>query len=313
MTGRAVVGLMTCVWMVVASGAHAQTPSTPPASKNAEPGVAARNAAVLRDLPFADRQDFDDARRGFVATTPDVAAPDRYAFLESDAPPTVNPSLWRLAQLNAVHGLFKVVDGLYQVRGYSLANMTIVEGQTGVIVIDPLSTMASAKAGMDLYFANRPKKPVVAVVYTHSHSDHYGGVKGVATEADVAAGRTEVFAPAGFMDAAVSESVIAGNAMGRRAQYQFGNPLPRGPRGAGPVDSRAHRLDPRAARDTDHRRGADHLPARARLRGAGGDAPLLPVDEGARHGRERNADAAQPAAAARHRSARRQRVVSLPQ
>lgn len=240
---RVSASVATCVWLLMAGRVQAQTSAPASAAKGAEPGVAARNAGVLRELPFADRQDFDDARRGFVATTPDVAAPDRYAFLESHAPPTVNPSLWRLAQLNAVHGLFKVVDGLYQVRGYSLANMTIVEGQTGVIVIDPLSTMASAKAGMDLYFANRPKRPVVAVVYTHSHSDHYGGVKGVATEADVAAGRTKVFAPAGFMDAAVSESVIAGNAMGRRAQYQFGNPLPRGPRGnvdagLGKIDSR---------------------------------------------------------------------------
>lgn len=213
------------------------------APKPAEPGVASRNRAVLNELPFADRQDFDDAMRGFVATTPDAAAPDRYSFLQGTAPDTVNPSLWRLAQLNAVNGLFKVVDGMYQVRGFSLANMTIVEGRTGVIVIDPLSTIASAKAGLDLYFANRPRKPVVAVIYTHSHSDHYGGAKGVATDDDVKAGRTRVIAPAGFLEAAVSESVIAGNAMGRRANYQFGAPLPRGPQGnvdagLGKIDSR---------------------------------------------------------------------------
>jgi alkyl sulfatase BDS1-like metallo-beta-lactamase superfamily hydrolase len=199
--------------------------------KPAQPGVAAANQAVLAQLPFSDRQDFDDATRGFVATVPDSRNPQQYQFLQGDAPATVNPSLWRLAQLNALNGLFKVTDGMYQVRGFSLANMTIVEGRTGLIVIDPLSTIGAAKEGLDLYFAHRPKKPVVAVVYTHSHSDHYGGAKGVTSDADVAARRTRVFAPAGFMDAAVSESVIAGNAMGRRAQYQFGAPLPRGERG----------------------------------------------------------------------------------
>jgi alkyl sulfatase BDS1-like metallo-beta-lactamase superfamily hydrolase len=199
--------------------------------KPAEPGVAARNRALLSELPFSDRQDFEDARRGFVATTPDSADPRRYDFLEGEAPPTVNPSLWRLAQLNAINGLFKVVDGVYQVRGFSLGNMTIVEGQTGLIIIDPLSTVGSAEEALALYFAHRPKKPVLAVVYTHSHGDHYGGAKGVTTEADVASGRTKVFAPAGFMDAVAHESVIAGGAMGRRAQYQFGSPLPRGPQG----------------------------------------------------------------------------------
>ena len=226
--------------LLASSVASAQPPAAPRA---AEPLVSASNRAVRSELPFADRQDFDDALRGFVATVPNAANPQQYQFLEGDAPDTVNPSLWRMAQLNAVHGLFKVVDGLYQVRGFSLANMTIVEGRTGVIVIDPLSTVASAKEGLDLYFAHRPKRPVVAVVYTHSHSDHYGGAKGVATEADVRAGRTKVYAPAGFLEAAVSESVIAGNAMGRRAQFQFGAPLPRGPQGnvdagLGKIDSR---------------------------------------------------------------------------
>ena len=130
------------------------------------PCVAARNRAVLSELPFADRQDFDDAMRGFVATVPDSRNPQQYEFLQADAPPSVNPSLWRLAQLNAINGLFTVVDGMYQVRGFSLANMTIVEGRTGIIVIDPLSTVASAKEGIDLYFAHRPRKPVVAVIYT---------------------------------------------------------------------------------------------------------------------------------------------------
>ncbi|MFN7981371.1 MAG: alkyl sulfatase dimerization domain-containing protein [Vicinamibacterales bacterium] len=230
-------GTIACVALACAVSAYAQAP------KPAQPDVASRNDAVRSELPFSDRQDFDDVMRGFVATVPDGANPQRYEFLKGDAPPTVNPSLWRLAQLNAVNGLFKVVDGMYQVRGYSLANMTIVEGRTGLIIVDPLSTTASAREALNLYFANRPKKPVIAVVYTHSHSDHYGGAKGVASEADVKVGRTRVYAPAGFLDAAVSESVIAGNAMGRRAQYQFGAPLPRGARGnvdagLGKIDSR---------------------------------------------------------------------------
>ena len=215
----------------------------PAARQPAAPGVAAANRQVLTDLPFADRQDFDDAMRGFVGTTTPGA--DRYTFLGGEAPDTVNPSLWRLAQLNAIHGLFKVADGLYQVRGFSLANMTIAEGISGLIVIDPLSTTGSAKAALDLYFAHRPARPVVAVVYTHSHSDHYGGVKGVASEADVAAGRVAVIAPAGFFEASVSESVIAGNAMGRRAQYQFGAPLPRDPQGN--VDAGLGKIDSRGA------------------------------------------------------------------
>ena len=216
-----------------------------PAAKPAQADVAASNRAVLAALPFSDRQDFDDAMRGFVATVPDARNPQQWEFLKADAPPTVNPSLWRLAQLNAIHGLFRVVDGLYQVRGFSLGNMTIVEGRTGLIIVDPLSTVGSAKEALSLYLAHRPQKPVVAVVYTHSHSDHYGGAKGVTTDADVRAGRTKVFAPAGFLEAAVSESVIAGNAMSRRAQYQFGGPLPRGERGN--VDSGLGKSDSRGA------------------------------------------------------------------
>lgn len=231
--------------LVAALSCPAPAPAQTLDRKPAEPAVAARNRQVLRELPFDDRQDFEDAMRGFVATAADTSVPDRYGFLTGDAPDTVNPSLWRLAQLNAIHGLFKVVDGLYQVRGFSLGNMTIVEGRSGLIVVDPLSTTASAKAALDLYRQHRPARPVVAVVYTHSHSDHYGGAKGVTTDADVRAGRVRIIAPAGFLEASVSESVIAGNAMGRRAQYQFGAPLPRGPQGN--VDAGLGKIDSRGA------------------------------------------------------------------
>src|SRR5215472_12564533 len=210
-TGRLAYALGTITLLI--GSANAQQPMP------AEPLVAAFNRSVLSQLPFSDRQDFEDANRGFIATTPDSSNPDLYKFLEQDAPPTVNPSLWRQAQLNAINGLFKVVDGVYQVRGFSISNMTIVEGASGLIVIDPLLTVASAREALDLYYAHRPRKPVVAVIYTHSHTDHYGGVKGVTSEADVRAGKTKIIAPAGFMREVVSEFVIAGNPMARRAQY----------------------------------------------------------------------------------------------
>ena len=221
--------------------AHAQQPMP------AEPQVAAANRAVLSQLPFSDRQDFEDANRGFIATTADSSNPDLYKFLQQDPPPTVNPSLWRQAQLDTINGLFQITDGVYQIRGFSISNMTIVEGATGLIVIDPLLTVASAREALDLYYAHRPRKPVVAVIYTHSHADHYAGVKGVTREADVQAGKTKIIAPAGFMREAVSESVIAGNPMARRAQYQFGIPLPRS--GRGNVDAGLGKWDSRGAPD----------------------------------------------------------------
>jgi alkyl sulfatase BDS1-like metallo-beta-lactamase superfamily hydrolase len=197
--------------------------------KAAEPAVAAANRAILEQLPFTDRQDFEDAMRGFVANTPGDADP--YSFLKQDPPPTVNPSLWRQAQLNAISGLFRVAEGVYQVRGFSLANMTIVEGTNALIIIDTLSTAGAAREALDLYFRTRPRRPVAAVIYTHSHSDHYGGTEGVISAAEVAARKAIVLAPAGFVEAVVAESVTGGNAMSRRAQYQFGTPLPRGERG----------------------------------------------------------------------------------
>src|SRR5258706_5749675 len=225
-------------------------------TKCAEPNVAAANQAVQSRLPFSDRQDFDDAMRGFIATTPDPANPDRWAFLEHDAPPTVNPSLWRQAQLNAMNGLFKVADGVYQVRGFSQANMTIVEGRTGIIIIDTLTTPGAAREALDLYFAHRPRKPVVAVIYTHSHPDHFAGASGVVSPADAAAGKTKVIAPVGFMEAITTEAVVAGNLTARRAQYQFGASLPLGERG-----------------DVDYGEGKNVS------RGASGGGPIIPPNE----------------------------------
>lgn len=193
-------------------------------------------------LPLADRQAFDDALRGLVASAGDqwvlgvhgrpVWTLRGYEFLDrEDAPDTVHPGLWRHARLNRISGLFQVAEGMYQLRGMDLANMTILEGDSGLIVIDPLMSAETARAALDLYLRHRPARPVVAVIYTHSHVDHFGGVRGVVDEADVLAGRVQVIAPAGFMREAVSENVIAGPAMNRRALYQFGAMLPRGERG----------------------------------------------------------------------------------
>ena len=195
-----------------------------------------------RWLPVADEQSFDDARRGFIAPIPALAvtrangAPvwslAAYGFLaDEDAPDTVHPGLWRHARVNMITGLFKVTERVYQVRGFDISNMTLIEGDTGLIIIDPLTSTEVARAALALYFEHRPKKPVLAVIYSHSHSDHFGGVRGVIDEADVIAGRVQVIAPLGFMQEAVNENVMAGNAMMRRALFQFGPLLKKGVRG----------------------------------------------------------------------------------
>ncbi|HDS1754450.1 alkyl sulfatase dimerization domain-containing protein [Pseudomonas sp. M5] len=198
------------------------------------------NQQWLQRLPFDDRADFDNARRGLLESVDQAVLNadgktvwdlQRYAFLKGEAPATVNPSLWRIAQLNTIAGLFKVTDRIYQVRGLDLANMTLIEGEHGLIVMDPLLSVETARAGLAMYFRHRPQRPVVAVIYTHPHVDHFGGVRGVVDEADVKAGKVQVIAPQGFFEHAISENVLAGPAMKRRAQYMYGAPLPRGPRG----------------------------------------------------------------------------------
>lgn len=213
----------------------------PKAPKDAHPATRAANEAVRRALRLDDRGDFALAERGRVAapTSPKVMSAsgypvwnlDDWAFLAGDAPATVNPSLWRQAQLNTRAGLFEVVDGIWQVRGLDLSNVTFVRGATGWIVIDPLTSEETARAALDLVRAHLGDRPVRAVLYTHSHIDHFAGVRGVVDEADVRAGRVQIVAPAGFLHAAVSENVIAGNVMTRRASYMYGSLLPKGPRG----------------------------------------------------------------------------------
>src|SRR6516164_7739919 len=210
--------------------------------KDASASVVAQHAAMLKALPFSDAADFEDAARGFLGSIDNVkitSAQGRsvwslepYGFLSAtEAPPTVNPSLWRQSRLNMQHGLFEVVPGVYQVRGLDIANMTLIEGDAGVIVLDTLTSIEGARAAMELYFKHRGQKPVTAVIFSHTHTDHWGGARGVLDEATLASGKVPIIAPNLFMEHAVSENIIAGPAMLRRAQYQFGPLLSRGVRG----------------------------------------------------------------------------------
>jgi alkyl sulfatase BDS1-like metallo-beta-lactamase superfamily hydrolase len=204
--------------------------------------VRAASGDLLRSLPFEDTQDFEDARRGLIGRLDPciVTAADGRAvwdneayrsFLQGPSPDSVNPSLWRQSILNTIDGLFEVVPGIYQVRGFDLSNVTFVEGDSGVLVIDPLISVETAAAALALYRQHRGQRPVVAVIYTHSHVDHFGGVKGVTSQEAVAAGRCAILAPDGFMEHAVAENVYAGPAMTRRAGYMYGAALARGPHG----------------------------------------------------------------------------------
>jgi len=209
--------------------------------KPATPVIASANAEQIGVLPFADTADFADADRGFIgALEPCVIKAadgrvvwdnDSYGFVRGDAPPSVHPSLWRQSQLAVKQGLYEVVEGIYQVRGLDLSNISFIEGDTGVIVIDPLISTETAAAALALYRKHRGDRAVVAVIYTHSHVDHFGGVLGVTTQADVDAGTVAVVAPEGFVGHAVQENIYAGTAMTRRATYMYGTLLDRGPQG----------------------------------------------------------------------------------
>ncbi|MEY9872054.1 alkyl sulfatase BDS1-like metallo-beta-lactamase superfamily hydrolase [Streptacidiphilus sp. MAP12-33] len=189
--------------------------------------------------PFEDRTDFENADRGLIESLvpgviKDAAGEvvwdvDAYGFLDADCPPTADPSLWRQAQLCAKQGLYQVTDRVYQVRGLDLSNMTLIEGERGVVVIDPLISTETAAAALALYRRHLGDRPVTGVIYTHSHGDHFGGVRGVlphGTEQGV-----PILAPEGFLEHAVSENVYAGNAMTRRAVFMYGPTLPASPEG----------------------------------------------------------------------------------
>ena len=204
-----------------------------------------------------DPQDLERVRRGFIAARTEPLINDElgrkvidtgaYDFLRDgrECPETVNPHLWRHATLNAHHGLFEVAPNVWQVRGYDISNITFVRGATGWIVIDPLTADSTAKASLELLSEHVERRPVSAVIYTHSHADHFGGVLGVTTKADVENGKCQIVAPIGFLHEAIAENVIAGVAMSRRATYQFGPLLPTGPQGH--VDSGLGNSVPTAA------------------------------------------------------------------
>lgn len=209
----------------------------------ATPATVSANQAFSDSLPWADESETALASQGFIATLKDtriLAADGRvvfdagaYDFAEGAAPGTMNPSLWRHLGLLNNHGLFEVTPGLWQVRGLDLSVMSIIAAETGYIIVDPLTATETAAAAMSLVREHIGDRPIVAVIYTHSHADHFGGVKGIVSEADVAAGKVQIIAPEGFMEHAVSENLIAGPAMSRRANYQFGTGLTPGPAGQG--------------------------------------------------------------------------------
>ncbi|ELC9570879.1 MBL fold metallo-hydrolase [Vibrio vulnificus] len=213
-------------------------------SKPATQATIEANQAVYQALNFKDETDFKNAQRGLIAKQDvvtiknangdvvwDLEAYKQFISLENKAPDSVNPSLWRNAQLNMINGLFEVTEGIYQVRAYDLSNITFIKGDKGWIVFDPLISQETAKAALEFVNAQLGERPVTAVVYSHSHIDHFGGVRGIVDEEDVKAGKIEIIASHGFTEHAVSENVIAGNAMGRRAIYMYGALLPRNERG----------------------------------------------------------------------------------
>lgn len=206
--------------------------------------TAKANAAVADSLDLTDEQDFIDARRGLIAS-PDslqIQGPrdeliwnmPGYAFITGEAPASVNPSLWRQATLNNIHGLFEVTEGIYQLRGFDLSNMTLIRGKRGWIVVDPLTTRETASNAMAFAREHLGNDPVTAVIFTHSHIDHFGGVFGVINASELQAriaDGLEIIAPEGFMEEATSENVLAGTTMSRRSMFMYGSQLEHSPRG----------------------------------------------------------------------------------
>ncbi len=209
----------------------------------AEPSTSTKEIhdRIRSELPFDNTQDFEFGARGFIATLDNPKITDdsgkvvfdlaSYDFLKGDAPASANPSLWRQAQLLTKHGLYKIADNIYQVRGFDVSTVSFIDTGKSYIVVDPLTTVEVARAALGLVKKHVGDKPVKAVVYSHSHGDHFGGVGGVTSEEDVKAGRVRIIAPDGFMEHAIAENVIAGPAMTRRARFQFGSTLPRSAEG----------------------------------------------------------------------------------
>jgi len=217
-----------------------KNPAIGGASGEATAATIKANEQFAQELKLDDQQDFEDAKRGLIARPEGkilgaggevLTDFDAFKFVEGKVPPTVNPSLWRHAILNAQIGLFKVTDGIYQVRGFDIANMTLVEGKSGWIVVDTLTCRETAVAALAFARKHLGDKPVSAVVFTHSHADHFGGALGVISPKEVAERKVPVIASEGFMEEATSENILVGTAMARRSGYQFGKDLERSPKG----------------------------------------------------------------------------------
>lgn len=238
----------TCVFLALTAGCT-QKESPRSAQEGPMPATEATkaaNAAVLKELPFSNKQAYEDSKRGFIAPLENngvvknakgvtVFDLTKYDFLSGDkpAPDTVNPSLWRQAQIMEHDtGLFKVTDGIYQVRGLDISNITFIEAPEGLVIMDPLSSAETARAGLDLYRKHRGDKPVVAVIHSHSHIDHYGGVMGVISHEDITSGKVKIYAPAGYTEAALNEGVIGGNRQTRLSGYQYSMLVPLSPTGS---------------------------------------------------------------------------------
>ena len=233
------LNLAICIALITLAGCSKNSGVGGTAS-DATPTTLTANAQFAKDLKLDDPQDFEDAKRGFIAKpTGKLLATngsvlydyDAYQFIKGQSPDTVNPSLWRHARLNAEIGLFKVTDGIYQLRGFAVPNITLTEGKTGWIVVDALTSRETAAAAMAFARQHLGNKPVTALVFSHSHIDHFGGALGVLTPQEVAERKVPVIAPAGFMEEATSENVMVGTAMGRRSIYQFGRDLERSAKG----------------------------------------------------------------------------------
>lgn len=241
-TYASVRNLLLCPLYVMLLACQQEPPQDPTlgaqGNSPATRATAEANIAVSKSLNLADQQDFTDARRGLIATPANlsIATDDdgstiwnmaSYNFINGEAPNSVNPSLWRQAMLNNIHGLFEVTEGVYQLRGFDLSNMSIIEGESGWIVVDPLTTRETARAAMAFAREHLGDKPISTVIFTHSHIDHFGGVLGALG----AAKDVEIIAPEGFMEEATSEAVIAGPTMSRRSMYMYGSRLERSERG----------------------------------------------------------------------------------
>lgn len=235
--------LLCAALLATASGCSSGTGELTADSKGATDITAEANAAVYDLLDFDDDQEMEFTEKGLIAAPESLEitdedgkviwSQDAYSFLEdAESPDTANPSLWRHTQMNHIYGLFEVTDGIYQVRGYDMSNITFVRGDSGWIVFDPLMTVECAQAAKALVDEELGELPVRAVIYSHSHVDHFGGVCGIVDEEDVASGAVTIIAPEGFEEHAVSENVYAGTAMGRRAAYQYGTTLEPGETGS---------------------------------------------------------------------------------